>query len=109
VHDTVGGHPIVIFYQPGTLSALDDAEIAKSRSVGATAVFSARLGDRPLTFEALADGVRDRPTGSRWTFFGVAVSGPLAGQRLTPVPHVDAFWFAWAAFNPATTLWTGRD
>jgi Protein of unknown function (DUF3179) len=107
VHDTVGGQAIVIFYQPGTLSALDDAEIAKSRPVGATAVFNARLGDRTLAFEAIADGVRDRLTGSQWNFFGAAVSGPLAGRRLTPVPHVDAFWFAWASFNPTTTLWTG--
>ncbi|MGH7323506.1 MAG: DUF3179 domain-containing protein [Candidatus Rokuibacteriota bacterium] len=106
-HDTVGGQAIVIFYQPGTLSALDDSEIAKSRAVGATAVFSARHGDRPLTFEATPEGFRDGQTGSRWSFFGAAVSGRLAGQRLMPVQHVDAFWFAWAAFNPMTTLWTG--
>jgi hypothetical protein len=24
-----------------------------------------------------------------------------------PVQRVDAFWFAWAAFNPSTTVWTG--
>ncbi len=106
-HDTVGGQGIVIFYQPGTLSALDDSEIAKSRAVGATAVFSARLGDRTLTFEATPEGFRDGQTGSRWNFFGAAASGRLTGQRLTPVQHVDAFWFAWAAFNPTTTLWTG--
>lgn len=107
VHDTVGGDAIVIFYEPGTLSALDDSEIAKSRPVGATSVFWARLGERALTFEATPQGFRDRQTGSRWDFFGAAVSGPLAGQRLAAVPHVDAFWFAWAAFNPSTTLWTG--
>jgi hypothetical protein len=106
VHDTVGGVAIVIFYEPGTLSALDDHEIAKSRAVGATSVFRARV-DRALTFEAATQGFRDRQTGSRWNFFGMAVSGPLAGQRLSPVQHVDAFWFAWAAFNPSTTLWTG--
>jgi hypothetical protein len=105
-HDTVGGQAIVIFYQPGTLSALDDAEIARSRAVGATSVFSARLADRTLTFEPTAEGFRDHQTGSRWNFFGAALSGSLAGQRLTPVQHVDAFWFAWAAFNPTTTLWT---
>ncbi|MBI3635901.1 MAG: DUF3179 domain-containing protein, partial [Candidatus Rokubacteria bacterium] len=107
VAERVGGESVVIFYAPGTLSALDESEIARSRAVGATAVYRARVGDRPLTFEAGGDGFRDRETGSRWSFFGVATSGPLAGQRLTPVPHVDAFWFAWAAFHPATTLWTG--
>ncbi|MGH7391556.1 MAG: DUF3179 domain-containing protein [Candidatus Rokuibacteriota bacterium] len=106
-HDTVGGQAIVIFYQPGVLSALDSSEIAKSRAVGATSVFGAGVEGRSLTFEATPQGFRDRETGSLWSFFGVAESGPLTGRRLTPVPHVDAFWFAWAAFNPATTLWTG--
>jgi len=106
-HDTLGGQGIVIFYEPGTLSALDESEIAKSRAVGATSVFLARLGERALTFEATPQGYRDRQTGSIWNFFGVALAGSMAGQRLTPVQHVDAFWFAWAAFNPSTTLWTG--
>ena len=26
--------------------------------------------------------------------------GALAGRRLTALPHLDAFWFAWEAFNP---------
>jgi hypothetical protein len=107
-HDTVGGQKIVIFYEPGTLSALDDSEIARSRAVGATSVFATRLGDRALTFEATPQGYRDRQTGSLWNFFGSATSGALTGQRLTPVQHVDAFWFAWAAFNPSTTVWTGQ-
>jgi hypothetical protein len=106
-HDTLAGEPIVIFFQTGTLSALDESEIARSRAVGATAVFSGRLGDRTLTFEATSEGFRDRQTGSRWDVFGRAVHGPLTGRRLTPVQHVDAFWFAWAAFNPTTTIWTG--
>jgi hypothetical protein len=33
------------------------------------------------------------------------VKGPLAGRRLAAIPHVDAFWFAWAAFNPATSVY----
>lgn len=106
VHDTLDGQPIVIFYQPGTLSALDEREIARSRPVGATSVFVPRVDGRSLTFEAAGDGVRDRETGSLWNFFGVAERGPLAGRRLAPVTHVDAFWFAWAAFNPTTTVWT---
>jgi hypothetical protein len=104
VHDRLGDQALVVFYQPGTLSALDDEEIARSRAVGATSVFSRVLDRRPLTFEATADGFRDRETGSTWNLLGHAVKGPLAGRRLTAVPHVDAFWFAWAAFNPTTSL-----
>jgi hypothetical protein len=104
VQETFGDESLVIFYQPGTLSALDRAELAASRDVGATSVFSRRLGERMLTFEATAEGFRDRETGSAWNLLGVALRGPLAGKRLRPITHVDAFWFAWAAFNPATSV-----
>jgi len=105
VHDRLGDEDLVILYQPGTLSALDHDEIKRSRAVGATGAFRRVVEGRALTFEPTADGFRDRETGSRWTLLGHAVKGPLAGRRLTAVPHVDAFWFAWAAFNPATSLY----
>ncbi|HEY2993237.1 MAG TPA: DUF3179 domain-containing protein [Methylomirabilota bacterium] len=105
VHDRLGDEDLVILYQPGTLSALDHDEIKRSRAVGATGAFRRVVEGRALTFEATADGFRDRETGSRWTLLGHAIKGPLAGRRLTAVPHVDAFWFAWAAFNPATSLY----
>ncbi len=108
VHDRVGDQDVVILYQPGTLSALDDDEIKHSRAVGATGAFRRVLEGRSLTFGATAEGFRDRETGSTWTVLGGAVNGPLAGRRLGAVPHVDAFWFAWAAFNPATSVYEGR-
>ncbi len=104
VHDRLGDQALVILYQPGALSALDDEEIRRSRAVGATSVFSRVVTGRPLTFEATPEGFRDRETGSTWNLLGHGIKGSLAGQRLTPVPHVDAFWFAWAAFNPTTSV-----
>jgi len=104
VQDTVGAERVVVFYQPGTLSALDDGRIERSRAIGATAVFSAAVGGKALTFAAIPDGFSDRETGTVWSLLGRAVRGPLAGQRLRPVAHVDAFWFAWAAFHPSTTV-----
>ena len=106
VHDTVGGEPIVVLYQTGTLSALDHTQMELSRDVGATGVFSRRLDGRTLTFEAVGAGFRDRETGSVWNLLGVAESGPRRGRRLRAIPHVDAFWFAWAAFHPTTSLHT---
>ena len=50
---------------------------------------------------------RDRRSGSVWNIFGQALSGPLAGTRLTPIVHGTHLWFAWAAFHPATQLWSG--
>ncbi|OGL27293.1 MAG: hypothetical protein A3G44_07685 [Candidatus Rokubacteria bacterium RIFCSPLOWO2_12_FULL_73_47] len=104
VHDTLGGEPLVIFHRPGALSALDAARIDRSRAVGATAVWSRRVDARVLTFEPAADGFRDRETGTVWDLLGHARRGPLAGRRLRAIQHVDAFWFAWAAFHPATTI-----
>jgi hypothetical protein len=108
VQDRLGEERLVVFYRPGTLSALDQSQMAESRAVGATAVFSAVVDGRALTFEAVGDGFRDRETGSGWTLLGRAVRGPLAGRTLTAIPHVDALWFAWAAFHPETGLHTDR-
>src|SRR5262249_32453042 len=77
VHDRLGDIAIVIVYQPGALSALDDHEIKRSRAVGATGVFSAVVEGRALSFEAIPDGFRDRETGSRWNLLGHATKGTL--------------------------------
>ena len=107
VHDTVGAERLVIFYQPGALSALDEPRIEQSRPIGATGVYSPMVAGKSLTFELMADGFRDRETGSTWNLLGYAIKGPMAGKRLQAVPHVDAFWFAWAAFNPSTSVYGG--
>jgi hypothetical protein len=68
-------------------------------------VFSPLVDGRSVTFEAVPAGFRDRETRSTWNLRSHAVKGAPAGRRLTPVPHVDAFWFAWAAFNPSTSIY----
>ncbi len=78
--------------------------MAESRAIGATGVFSPVVDGRALTFEPVAEGFRDRETGSLWNILGQGVKGRLAGRRLRPIPHVDAFWFAWAAFHPSTSI-----
>ncbi len=105
VHDTLGGQSLVIFYRPGALSALDDRRMDQSRPIGATAVFSPMARGRALTFEVVPEGFRDRQTDTVWNLLGHAVRGPLTSAHLKPVPHVDAFWFAWAAFNPSTSIY----
>jgi hypothetical protein len=113
VNDVVGARPLVVFWAPGTASALDQSRIASGRDVGASGVFDRRVGCaskadacHTLTFEAASDGAfRDRETRSTWTLTGRAVSGPLRGRRLTAVPSGDYFWFAWAVFRPETRVW----
>jgi hypothetical protein len=105
VADTIAGQPLVVFFQPGTLSALDQAAIAQSREIGATGVFSPVLDGRTLHFQAVEGGFRDRETGSLWSVLGRASQGPLTGKALRPIHHIDAFWFAWAAFQPKTGIY----
>lgn len=68
-------------------------------------MYDPRVDGRTLTFSASGRGrFRDRETRSRWTLTGLATEGPLKGNQLTSLPHQDAFWFAWAAFQPETAL-----
>lgn len=99
------GRDLVVLWTAGTASALDTAVLADGADVGATGVFEAVTGDRVLTFAADGeDHFTDAETGSRWTVLGEAVDGPLAGRRLTRVPHDDTFWFVQYAFRPQTRV-----
>jgi hypothetical protein len=101
---TLAGRPVVVWWQPGTASALSSGTIAGGTDVGATGAFSPVVDGRRLHFRPAASGFRDRETGSHWSVLGHADAGPLAGQNLTPVTHADTFWFAWAAFRPHTRV-----
>lgn len=70
VEDTVGGTAIVVFFQPGTKSALDASSIEDSRDVGASGVFRPETGGRRLTFRADGGKIKDDETGSTWNITG---------------------------------------
>ncbi|MBI4214013.1 MAG: DUF3179 domain-containing protein [Chloroflexi bacterium] len=105
INDTVGGQPVIVLLQPGTASALDRGQIADSRDVGASAVYLRQVDGRVLSFAWDGGAFVDAETSSRWTLLGEAEAGPLAGTRLTPAVHTDAFWFASAAFFPNVRIW----
>jgi hypothetical protein len=105
-HLEVGGEPVVVFFQPATVSALDRRRIPDGRAVGSSAVYAATVDGRTLRFEALPGArYRDRETRSLWNLAGEAVEGPLEGRRLEEVAHGNHFWFAWAVFRPDTRIW----
>ena len=104
VNYPLGGEDLAVFFRPGARSALDQSSIAGSREVGATGIFLRELDGQTLTFAAEGEEFVDRETGTNWNIFGQGVSGPHAGQQLTPVPHANHFWFAWAAFSPETVV-----
>jgi hypothetical protein len=88
----------------GTRSSLDGFAVGTGREVGTVGVFEPLLDGRRLTFRSDADGIVDVETGSRWNLLGQAVVGPATGSRLTPVPHVTTFWFAWRASYESTRV-----
>ena len=105
VNDEVGGDPVVVFWDPGTRSALDARDFARGRDVGAATVWERTVDGRTLTFARMEDGFRDEETGTRWSLLGEAVEGELVGSELTPVVHDNTLWFAWAAFKPETRIY----
>ncbi|MDT8341348.1 MAG: DUF3179 domain-containing protein [Longimicrobiales bacterium] len=105
LNDRVGGDAVVVWWTPGTSSALDAGQIAQGREVGSSAVFRRTVDGRALTFETeRGTRFKDRETGSIWDLNGVALDGPLRGQRLEPIAHGEYLWFAWAAFRPETDI-----
>lgn len=106
--ETVDGEPIVVFWAPGTRSALDSSAIDEGEDVGTSGVYRPVADGRGLTFERLGPpgtAITDRETGSTWSITGAATDGPLAGTQLERVVSADHLWFSWAAFNPETRIW----
>jgi hypothetical protein len=105
VNDTVAGNDIVLFWQPGTASALDAPIIASGRDIGAANAYFRGLEGRDLTFRFEDQRILDDQTGSEWNLLGHSVAGVLEGEQLEPVITINHFWFSWAAFKPETRVY----
>jgi hypothetical protein len=96
LNDRLGGKPITVTWCPVAHSA---------------AVYEPSRGEPPLELGAvgLREGVfilYDRRTRSWWNQIqGKAISGPLAGERLTRHPATLTTWAAWRASHPETSVW----
>lgn len=104
-NDRVAEKDIVIFWTPGTASALDDRIISEGEDVGSAVAYSRVVDESSLTFRPEGQNFVDNETGSTWNIQGLALSGPLAGERLEAVVGVNHFWFSWAAFKPETRIY----
>ncbi len=105
IEDTVDGQDVVIFYAPGQVSALDQGVIANSKEVGSATLYKPEVDGQTLTFSYDDGVITDNETGSTWNIFGQATSGELEGSELEPLLSRVDFWFAWAAFQPETTVY----
>jgi hypothetical protein len=105
VEDTVGGMDVVVFYEPGQVSALDQSTIDQSKEVGSAAMYLPEVDGQKLTFTVDGDKIVDNETGSEWNVFGQAIAGELEGAQMEQVLAHPHFWFAWAAFRPDTEIY----
>ena len=105
ISDTVAGKDIVVFWEPGTASALDTPFIAEGRDVGTANAYFRQVDSRDLTFRIEDGRILDEQTGSEWNVLGQAVAGELTGKHLEPVVAINHFWFSWAAFKPETRIY----
>lgn len=92
INDEVDGTPLVVLADPEHGDAIG--------------VFVRRTEQQVLTFEVDGSQLRDRETGSLWSYDGVALEGELEGAALPHVRWLSLFWFAWVAFHPTTELWS---
>jgi len=105
IQDNVEGKNIVIFYKKGTVSILDEKEIAKSKDIGSAALFSSKLDGKVLTFKKINDEFLDTETQSVWDITGRCIQGELKGKELWPLPHSNHFAFAWLTFHPDSEIY----
>jgi hypothetical protein len=104
INAELSGVPYVVFVKGGTASPLDTDRIADGRAIPAATAFDRRLDGRVLEFRTRNGKTVDTATGSEWSLFGEAVSGPLRGKQLAPIESGVHFAFAWLAFNPASEI-----
>jgi hypothetical protein len=105
VNDTIGETDVVVIWQAGTASALDEFFIADSSDVGSANVYARELDGVLLSFVYKGSKIVDEQTGSEWNVLGQAASRELADKQLEPIVSVNHFWFSWAAFMPETRIY----
>ena len=93
----VGSDDVVIFWRPGTASALDASDIAEGRDVGSVVVYSRDVDGAIREFSPGPGETMVDDAGAAWDASGERVDGP---GRLRAVAHDTPFWFAVAAFVP---------
>ena len=72
---------------------------------GDSRAFDRTVNDLVLEFEFRDGKIFDVQTISQWNYDGIAVSGELAGAKLTRLGFNPGFWFEWVAFHPQTEVY----
>ena len=108
INDTFKKKKVVLFYQSGTVSVLDQANISESKNIGTITVYNRVLDGEKLAFKRIKGVFKDKKTNSSWDITGHCYEGKLKGKQLKIEPHSNHFAFAWLAFYPETEIY-GED
>lgn len=109
INDKFENKDIVIFYQSGTVSILDEKLITKSKEIGSVTVFNPILTNKLLKFKKEGNIFKDEQTNSEWDITGLCYKGELEGSQLEMIIHGNHFAFAWFAFYPESEIYTEDD
>jgi hypothetical protein len=104
IHDEPFGSPIVLFYEPGAVTAMGTRQIKEARNIGSITVFIPEIDGQQLQFKKNQRGFMDQ-TGSIWDLTGKCQEGEHAGKQLSPIITSSHFAFAWFAFNPDSRVY----
>ena len=105
INDKFGSKEVVLFYQSGTISNMDQNDISKSKDVGSVTVFNPIVKGKKLTFMKLDGYFQDEQSKSKWDITGKCIKGKMKGKQLMIEPHSNHFAFAWLAFYPETVIY----
>jgi len=105
LNDTFKSKNIVIFFQEGARSHLDEYNLEEAREIGTATVFNASIDGRLLTFKKKEGRFFDTQTKSEWMISGKCIAGPLKGKQLSIEPHSNHFAFSWLKFHPNTEIY----
>jgi hypothetical protein len=105
INDVFNEKSVVLFYQPGTISVLDEKDIKDSKDIGMVTVFNPFIYDQLLKFKKAENKFVDELTNSVWDITGRCIEGKLKGKELRIEPHGNHFAFAWLAFHPETKIY----
>ncbi len=95
------------------LKVINDRINNKSVTIFSPYPFMARVFDPSVNGQTLMfeynftnNSFTDKQTRSQWDFEGKCVGGSLKGKQLTRMPFDQGYWFEWAAFYPATKIYS---
>ena len=93
-NDRLGEMPVLVAFDPKSATAR---------------VYEREIGGRVLTFRLSDDQLIDQETGSTWDpVVGLAVTGPLKGTHLRPLPAIVSSSSAWKDFHPLSQIYSAE-